>query len=45
MQGSICEYAGRSEPTTRHAFAKASISLDCDCFATAGDKHREWVAK
>ena len=24
---------------------KAPISLDCDCFATAGDRHREWVAK
>ena len=21
------------------------ISLDWDCFATAGDRHREWVAK
>ena len=25
--------------------AKAPISLDCDCFATAGDRHREWIAK
>ena len=24
---------------------KAPISLDCDWFATAGDKHREWVVK
>ena len=24
---------------------KAPISLNCDCFATAGDRHREWVAK
>ena len=24
---------------------KAPISLDCDCFVTVGDRHREWVAK
>ena len=24
---------------------KTPISLDCDCFATARDRHREWVAK
>ena len=24
---------------------KAPISLDCDCFATTGDRHREWLAK
>ena len=24
---------------------KALFSLDCDCFAKAGDRHREWVAK
>ena len=26
-------------------FTLQTISLDCDCFATAGDRHREWVAK
>ena len=24
---------------------KAPISLDCDCFATTGDRHRELLAK
>ena len=28
-----------------HTNIKAPISLDCDCFATAGDRHREWLAK
>ena len=34
-----------AESITRRCTVKAPISLDCDCFATAGDRHREWVAK
>ena len=31
-------------PVMQEIVVKAPISLDCDCFATAGDRHREWVA-